>query len=293
MGPRFLLILILVIGGLLLLSASTFTVGEQEQALRVQFKTVVGKDYKPGLHFKYPFIDNVFKFDRRVITKKYGAESFLTSDSQGLSVDYYIKWRIVDPEKFYQATSGGDEQRAESLIIGPKIQDGIKTAVARRTLREIVISDRQQVTSEFMSQIGETIVASGIELVDVRVQRIDLREDVAARVYESMKQHFEGITLALRGEGDRGAQIIRAEADRKSVEIKAKAAADAQRIRGEGDSTAAALYAAAYNRNPEFYSFYRSLLAYRNSLGKEGDVLVVSPDSEFFQYLKSPSPQKR
>jgi modulator of FtsH protease HflC len=293
MGSRFLMIIIVVLGALLLVSASTFTVSEQEQALRVQFKSVIGKDYKPGLHFKYPFIDDVFKFDRRVITKKYSAESFLTSDSQGLSVDYYIKWRIVEPEKFYQATSGGDEQRAEGLIIGPKIQDGIKTAVARRTLREMVISDRQQVTSEFMSQIGETIVASGIELVDVRVQRIDLREDVAARVYESMKQHFEGITRTLRGEGDRGAQIIRAEVERKRTELIAKANADAQRIRGEGDATAAALYAAAYNRNPEFYSFYRSLQAYRTSLGKEGDVLVVSPDSEFFRYLKSPAPQRR
>jgi modulator of FtsH protease HflC len=293
MGSRVLLILVLILGALLLVGASTFSVGEQEQALRVQFKSVIGKDYKPGLHFKYPFIDNVFKFDRRVITKKYSAESFLTSDSQGLSVDYYIKWRIVDPEKFYQATSGGDEQRAEGLIIGPKIQDGIKTAVARRTLREIVISDRQQVTNEFMSQIGETMEASGIQLVDVRMQRIDLREDVAARVYESMKQHFEGITRSLRGEGDRGSAIIRSEAERKRTELIARANADAQRIRGEGDATAAALYAAAYNRNPEFYSFYRSLQAYRTSLGKEGDVLVVSPDSEFFRYLKSPSPQKR
>jgi modulator of FtsH protease HflC len=293
MGSRAMLVAILVVLALWLLSASTFVVGEQEQALRVQFKSVIGKDYQPGLHFKYPFIDKVFKFERRVITKKYESEPFLTRDSQGLSIDYYIKWRIVEPERFYQATSGGDEGRAETLIIGPKIQDGIKNAVARRTLREMVISDRQQVTNEFMSLAGGTMVASGVQLIDVRIQRIDLKEDVAARVYESMKQHFEGITRTLRGEGDREAQIIRSEAERKRTEIIATANANAQKIRGEGDATAAALYASAYNRNPEFYSFYRSLQAYRSSLGTQGDVIVVSPDSEFFRYLKSPAPQRR
>jgi len=293
MGSRILTILVLLLAGILILSASTFVVGEQEQALRVQFNSVVGKEFAPGLHFKVPFVDNIYKFERRVLTKKYDGEPFLTSDSQGLSIDYYIKWRIIDSERFYQATSGGDVTGAEQRIIGPKIQDGIKNAVARRTLREIVISDRQQVTSEFMAAAGSTMGESGIELVDVRMQRIDLKEDVAARVYESMKQHFEGITRTLRGEGDRGAQIIRAEAERKRIETISKANADAQRIRGEGDAEAAALYAAAFNRNPEFFAFWRSLQAYRTSLGREGDVIVVSPDSEFFRYLKTPTPQRR
>ncbi len=292
MGSRILPILILLVGGLLLLSASTFVVREQDMALRVQFKSVIGKDYKPGLHFKVPFIDDVFKFDRRVLTKKFDGEQFLTSESQVLSVDYYIKWRILDVQQFYQATGGGDEIGAGSLV-GQRIQDGIKNAVARRTLKEIVISDRQQVTGEFIVRASESLRNLGVELIDVRVQRIDLQEDVAARVYESMKQTFEGIARTQRGEGDRESQIIRSEAERKRTEIIAEANANAQRIRGEGDATAAALYAAAYNRNPEFYSFYRSLQAYRASLGKEGDVLVVSPDSEFFRYLKSSTPQRR
>jgi membrane protease subunit HflC len=141
-------------------------------------------------------------------------------------------------------------------------------------------------TSEELSRIG-------IQLIDVRIQSIDLQEDVAARVYESMKQSFEGIARTQRGEGDRDSQIIRSTAERKKIELIATANADAQRIRGEGDSTAAALYAAAYNRNPEFYAFYRSLQAYQNSLGKDRDLIVISPDSDFFRYLKSPAPQKR
>jgi membrane protease subunit HflC len=292
MGSRILTTLILVAAIILLASASTFVVREQEQALRVQFKTIIGKDYTPGLHFKVPFVDDVIKFDRRVLTKKFDGEQFLTSESQVLTIDYYIKWRIQDVQQFYQATGGGDEEGAGSLV-GQRIQDGIKNAVARRTLKEIVISDRQQVTGEFMERSSESLKNLGVQLIDVRMQRIDLQEDVAARVYESMKQTFQGIALTQRGEGDRESQIIRSEAERKRIEIIAKANADAQRIRGEGDATAAALYAAAYNRNPEFYSFYRSLQAYRTSLGREGDVLVVSPDSEFFKYLKSPTPQRR
>lgn len=292
MGSRILLILVVIVVAIVLLASSTFIVGEADKALRVQFKTVIGKDYDPGLHFKYPLIDKVYKFDRRVQTKKYNGEPFLTIDSQRLSIDYYIKWRIVDTERFYQATSGGDVTYAESLI-GPRIQDGIKNAVARRRLQEIVTSDRQQVTSEFMSMTGESMVAMGVELIDVRMQRIDLSEDVAARVYESMKQHFEGITRRLRGEGDRESQKIKSDAERRRAEIEGEANAEAQRIRGEADATAAALYAAAYNRNPEFYAFYRSLEAYAKSLGTSGDVIVLSPDSEFFRYLKNPAPQRR
>jgi modulator of FtsH protease HflC len=292
MSSRVLGILVLVLAVIILIATSAFIVKEQELALRVQIQTIIGKDFKPGLHFKVPFIDDVVKFDRRVLTRRFDGEQFLTSESQGLTVDYYIKWRISDAEQFYQSTSGGDEGRAESLV-GQNIQDGIKNAVAGRTLREIVISDRNQITGEFMARSAEALGKFGIQLIDVRIQRIDLQEDVAARVYESMKQGFEGIARTRRGEGDRESQTIRATAERKRTEIVATANANAQRIRGEGESTAAGLYAAAYNRNPEFYSFYRSLQAYRNSLGREGDVLVVSPDSEFFRYLKSPTPARR
>ena len=292
MGSRILGILVVLLALILLISSSTFVVGEQELAVRVRLSQIKGADFKPGLHFKLPFMDRVAKFDRRVLTRKFNGEQFLTSESQGLTVDYYIKWRILEAEAFYLATSGGDEGRAESLV-GDTIQDGIKNAVARRTLKDIVISDRQQVTGEFMKDASEKLQNLGILLVDVRVQRIALQEEVASSVYDSMKRTFEGIARTQRGEGDRESQIVRAEAERRRTELIAKSLSDAQRIRGEGDALAAAIYATAYNRNPEFYSFYRSLQAYRSALGKEGDVMVISPDSDFFRYLKSPAPQRR
>jgi membrane protease subunit HflC len=292
MGSRILGILVVLIAVVLLVNWSTFVVGEQELAVRVRLSQIKGADFKPGLQFMIPFMDRVVKFDRRVLTRKFDGEQFLTSESQGLTIDYYIKWKILDAEQFYRATSGGDEGRAESLV-GETIQDGIKNAVAGLRLKDIVISDRQKVTGEFMVHASEQLRKLGIELIDVRLQRIDLQEDVASRVYESMKQSFEGIARTQRGEGEREAQIIRSDAERRSIEIVSKAQSDAQRIRGEGDSTAAAIYAEAFNRNAEFYSFYRSLQAYRTSFGRDRDVLVISPDSEFFRYLKSPTPTRR
>jgi modulator of FtsH protease HflC len=292
MGSRILGILVVVLAFIVLLASSTFIVGEQELAVRVRLSQIKGADFKPGLQFKIPFMDRVVKFDRRVLTRKFDSEQFLTSESQGLTIAYYIKWRILDAEQFYQATSGGDEGVAETLV-GNTIQDGIKNAVAGRTLAEIVISDRNELTGEFMKSATERLLKLGVQLVDVRVQRIDLQEEVATSVYESMKRTFEGIARTRRGEGDRESQIIKAEAERRKTELIARALADAQRIRGEGDATAAAIYATAYNRNPEFYSFYRSLQAYKNSLGKDGDVMVVSPDSDFFRYFKSPAPTRR
>jgi membrane protease subunit HflC len=292
MGSRILGILVVVLAVIVLISSATFVVGEQELAVRVRLSQIKGADFKPGLQFKIPFMDRVAKFDRRVLTRKFDGEQFLTNESQGLTIDYYIKWRILDAEQFYQATSGGDEGRAE-MLVGETIQDGIKNAVAGRTLAEIVISDRNELTGEFMKNATERLQKLGIQLVDVRVQRIDLQEEVATSVYESMKRTFEGIARTRRGEGDRESQIVKAEAERKKTELIARALADAQRIRGEGDASAAAIYATAYNRNPEFYSFYRSLQAYKNSLGREGDVMVVSPDSDFFRYFKSPAPTRR
>jgi modulator of FtsH protease HflC len=291
MGSRILPILILVLAALLLLGTSTFMVREQELALRVRLSAIVDSDYKPGLHFKVPFVEDVVKFDRRVLTRKFDGEQFLTSESQGLTVDYYIKWQILNPATFYQATQGDEGQAA--ILVGDNIQDGIKNAVAGRTLKEIVTSDRQKITGDFQETSRVALQKLGIQLIDVRVQRIDLQEDVASRVYESMKQSFEGIANTQRGEGEREAQIIKSEAERRTIEIVAKAQSDAARIRGEGDSAAATIYATAYAGNPEFYSFYRSLQAYRNSFGKDRDVLVVSPDSEFFRYMKSPAPTRR
>src|SRR5512134_2723062 len=225
MGSRILGILVVVLALVVLIASSTFVVGEQELAVRVRLSQIKGADFKPGLQFKIPFMDRVVKFDRRVLTRKFDGEQFLTSESQGLTIDYYIKWRILDAETFYQATSGGDEGRAESLV-GDTIQDGIKNAVAGRTLRDIVISDRQQVTGEFMKDASTKLLRLGIELVDVRVQRIDLQEEVASSVYDSMKRTFEGIAQTQRGEGSREAQIVKSEAERKRTELIAESLAN-------------------------------------------------------------------
>jgi modulator of FtsH protease HflC len=290
MSTRILPILVLLLGAVLLVTTSTFVVKEQELALRVRFKKIVDSDYQPGLQFKVPFMEEVVKFDKRVLTRRFDREQFLTKDSQSLTVDYYIKWRIKDASQFYQSTAGDETQAAK--LIGENVQDGIKNAVAKRTLRDIVISDRNQMAGDVLPGASRELQRVGIELIDVRLQAIDLQEDVASRVFESMKQRFAGIALAQRGEGEREAQKIRSDAERRAVVIVADAQAEAQRIRGEGDSEAAAIYARAYSRNPEFYSFYRSLAAYQSSLGKDRDVLVISPDSEFFQYLKSPAPKR-
>jgi modulator of FtsH protease HflC len=289
MGARILPLLILTLAVLLVISTSCFVVREQEMALRVQLSRIVRSDYAPGLHFKIPFVEDVVKFDRRVLTVNYNSEKFLTQESQALNIDYYIKWRIRDASRYFQAT-GGDEKNAGSLL-GERIQNGIKDALARRTLSEIVTSDRQEVTGEFMAEAGKSMAGIGVEIVDVRLQRIDLQEDVASSVYESMKRGFESIARTERGEGEKEKNILMAEADRKRTELIAKSLSDAQRIRGEGDATAAAIYAQAYNRNPEFYAFWRSLQAYRTALGKD-DVMVISPDSEFFRYLQSPTPKR-
>jgi membrane protease subunit HflC len=277
---------ILLIVGIVLLAllSSAFTVQENQVALRSQFGEIKDSSYGPGLHFKVPFVDRIVKFERRVVTQNYTGETFLTNENRALTVDFYIKWQVSNPENYFRAT-GGDEAAAGQRLAGI-VKDGIKNAVAQRTLQQVVTAERAAVTGDMIEKARNTVNELGIQLVDVRVQRIDLPDEVAARVFDSMKQNFERLARQLRGEGDKEATRIRSEADRKRTEILATAQSDALRVRGEGDAIAAATYSGAYQKSPEFYAFYRSLQAYRNSLGKEGDVLVVSPDSEFFRYLR-------
>lgn len=287
MPPRAAPFVFAIVAIFLVLSSAAFTVAQTQLAIRSQFGEIQGVDYGPGLHFKWPFVDKVVKFERRIVTQSYAGETFLTNENRGLVVDFYVKWRVSDAARYYRAT-GGDEAVAGQRL-ADIVKDGIKNAVAQRTLQEIVTSERSAVTGQMFTRASKVVGEFGIELIDVRVQRIDLPDDVAARVYDSMKQSFEKLARQLRGEGEKESQRIRAEAERKRTEILSAAASDALRVRGDGDARAATTYSAAYSRNPEFYSFYRSLQAYRNSIGKEGDVLVVTPDGEFFKYLKDPS----
>jgi membrane protease subunit HflC len=277
--------IIAVVVVLILALTSMFTISEAQVAIRTEFGAIVGLDYAPGLHFKWPW-DQVVKFDRRILSLSYTAETFLTNDNRGLIVDFYVKWRVNNASRYFQATGGSEELAGQR--VAEIVKDGIKSVVAQRTLEQIVSADRAAVTEDMIGQAGKNVANLGIDLVDVRVQRIDLPDDVSTRVYESMKQNIVKIASRLRAEGQSASVRIRAAADRSRTEILANAERDALRIRGEGDAQAAQIYAKAYSKNPEFYAFYRSLQAYERSLGKDGDLLVVTPDGDFFKYLKDP-----
>jgi membrane protease subunit HflC len=252
--------------------------------LRTTFGAIEESNYKPGLHLKRPW-DRIVRFEKRIMSQSHTGETFLTNDNRALVVDFYIKWRVRNVSTYYQATGGREEIAGERL--SEIVKDGIKSVMAQRTLEQIVSAERAAVTGDMFGRASESVEGLGIQLIDVRVQSIDLPDEVSSRVYESMKQNFAGIATRLRGEGSSAAERIKASAERERTEIKSQAERDALRVRGEADATAADIYAKAYSRNPEFYAFYRSLQAYERSIGKEGDVLVVTPDGDFFKYLKN------
>ncbi len=279
--------LLLAFVAVVLVWQSLFQVRESETAIRMQFGKIVGTDYAPGLHLKVPlWIDNIRRFERRILTQRYEGETFLTSENKALIVDFYVKWRVRDPAQFYRTTAGIAEDA--SLRLGENVKDGIKSVVARRTLQEIVITERTVFTGDMFSRASEAAKGLGVELIDVRVQRIDLPDEVSGSVYQRMQESFRARANQLRAEGSAERERIKAEADRRVTETIANARRDAERLRGEGDGQAARIYAQAYGKSPEFYGFYRSLQAYRNALAREGDVWVVSPEGAFFKYLNAP-----
>jgi modulator of FtsH protease HflC len=277
--------LALIVGAVVLiaLAMSAFTVRETELAMKFRFGEIVNANYDPGLHFMMPFVNNVRKFERRIITNNYPSEQFLTSEGKILRIDFYIKWRIEDASRYYQAT-GGDEEVAAGRL-GSIVKDGIKGVIARRTIQQVVAAERTEFTGEILKITEGATSGLGIELVDVRVKKIDLPDEVSESVFLRMRQDFDRQAKELRARGAESAEKLRAEADRERTEILSAAYRDAEIIRGEGDAKAADIYARAYQRNAEFYSFHRSLQAYRESLGTQNDVLVISPDSDFFKYL--------
>jgi modulator of FtsH protease HflC len=248
----------------------------------------VRADYGPGLHFMVPMVNNIRKFERRIDTRNYPSEQFLTSEGKILRIDFYIKWRISDVGTYYQATAGGDREIAAGRL-GSIVKDGIKGVIARRTIQQVVAAERAEFTGEILKLAEGPTRGLGLELVDVRVKKIDLPEEVSESVFSRMRQDFDRQAKRLRAEGEESAEKLRSEADRQRTEIIAAAYRESEMIRGEGDAKAADIYARAYNRNAEFYSFFRSLQAYREAIGTDNDVLVISPDSEFFKYLNRPT----
>lgn len=286
MNPRAAFLLVIIAGAALVLSMSLFTVDEREYALKLRFGEIVRADYEPGLHFKTPFVNTVRKFDDRVLTRNNPNEAFLTAEKKNLRVDFYVKWRITDPSQYFRST-GGDERLATSRLL-EIIKDGLRAQFARQTLQEVVTADRREVIDELMDNAGVTARELGIEIIDVRVKTLDLPPDVSESVFNRMRQERARVASQLRAEGAETAERIRADADRQRTVIIAESQRDAQRIRGAGDARAADIYAEAFGRDREFYDFWRSMQAYRTSLGRGDDVFVISPEGEFFQYLKDP-----
>jgi membrane protease subunit HflC len=286
MAGRILPILIGALVAIWLFMGSVFQVQETELAIKFRFGEIVKADFEPGLHFMIPVANTVRKFDRRVLTRNYPAEQFLTSEGKILNVDFFVKWRISDVGQYYQST-GGDEEVAAARL-AENVKDGLKGVIAKRTIQQVVAAERATIIDDILLFAGKSVGQLGMTLVDVRVKRIDLPDEVSDSVFNRMRQDFARQASQLRAEGDEQAQRIRAQAERERTETLALGNRDAEKIRGEGDAVAAATYARMYQRYPEFYSFHRSLQAYRRAIGQPNDVLVIAPDGEFFKYMKQP-----
>ena len=271
---------------LLLLQLCAFTVGEGQFAVRTRFGRMQQADYAPGLHWCWPF-DRVEKVDRRVLSQRFPGESFLAADQQGLVVDIDLSWRVRDPAAYLRA-GGGDEQTV-SVRLGDVLRSELKAHYARTPLAAVIAEPRGGLSTEMLAKLGTVASILGIEVLDARIKRIDPTDEVVNAIYARMQAAYGAQTRQLRSESAAEGERLRAEAERNRAEILATANRDAQRVRGEGDAQAALIYARSYGANPEFAAFYRSLQAYRAALGREGDILVVEPDGDFYKYLHSPA----
>lgn len=267
----------------LVIYASAFIVNQWEVAIKLRLGEIVDSEYKPGLHFMVPVINNVKTFDARIQTHDSRPQRFLTVEKKDVIVDYYAKWRITNPGQFYRST-GGDSTRTARLL-AERINTGLRDEFGRRTIQEVVSEDRYQLMDELTKEADRQASELGIEVVDVRVKKIDLPPEVSESVYERMRAERERVARDLRAKGGEAAERIRADADRQRTVIIADAYKVAEEARGEGDAQAAETYAKAYNQDRDFYSFYRSLNAYRTAFGQGGDMLVLQPDSDFFRYF--------
>jgi membrane protease subunit HflC len=276
----------LVVAGLLGLMGSVYVVNESQSAIVLQFGRIVRTDVGPGLHFKVPLLQTVRTFDRRILNLEERPERYLTSEKKDVSVDFFVKWRISDVDTFYRVAGGDIETGRQRLL--PIVKDALRNAINQRTLAQVVAGGRGDVAAAQVSVINEGAVTLGIEVVDLRVKRIELPSDgdVLGSVYDRMRTERTQVANQLRAEGQEAAETIQAEARREAQVLLAEADRDAQTVRGEGDAEAAAIYAGAYGRDPEFYAFHRSLQAYREALGQGGTTLVLDPDSELLRYLE-------
>jgi membrane protease subunit HflC len=278
-------VVILLAIAAVVVSLFAFTVSETERALVLAFGKIHRADYEPGLHFKNP-VYNVHKFDARILTLDTRPDRALTSEKKNVIVDSFVKWRIRDTAEFFKKT-GGDERRALALL-SQFVKKGVLDSIGRRTVQEVISGERAALMAEVKQQAGEAATELGIEVVDVRIKKVEFPPDVNNSVYQRMEKERATVAKTFRSEGEELAKGIRADAERQREEILADAYSESQRVRGEGDAVAARTYADAFGKNREFFTLYRSLNAYSRAFSNREDVLILKPDSEFFRYFNDP-----
>jgi modulator of FtsH protease HflC len=275
-----------ILAGLILLVwSSTFIVNEWQTAIKLRLGEITGTDYAPGLHLKMPLINEIKLFDRRIQTLDSSPQRYLTVEQKAVIVDYYVKWRISDPAQFFRSTGGSASRTAR--LLGERVGGSLREEFGKRTIQEVVSEERSEMMADLTKKADLQANALGVEVIDVRVKKIDLPPEVSESVYMRMRAERERVAADLRAKGREAAERIRADADRQRTVILADAYKEAEQARGEGDAKATDIYAAAYSANPDFYAFYRSLNAYRAAFGPGGDMLVVQPDSEFFRFFRN------
>ena len=268
----------------IIISQSLFVVSEIERAVKLRFGEIVQFDLEPGLHFKWPIVNSVRYFDSRILTLDAQPQRYLTSEKKALMVDSFIKWRIKDVAKYF-TTTGGDEERAKRLL-SQRVDTGLRNEFGTRTVKEVVSGERDQLMNSLTSMLdGIAQQELGVQVIDLRVKRIDLPLEVSESVYNRMRTERERLARELRAQGNEVAEKIRATADKDKTIILADAYREAEETRGNGDAKATATYAEAYSKDPEFYDFTRSLKAYQATFQSKGDILLIDPDSDFFKYL--------
>ena len=279
------ILLVLGVAAILFMS-SIFTVEERELAIKFRLGEIVEADYQPGLYFQMPFINNVKKFDKRILTLDARPANYLTKEKKNVNVDFFVKWRINDVSTYYTSMSGNERKAMERIYT--TINESLRGEFSNRNIQEVISGERAMIMDDVTEQANKQLSKFGIEVVDVRVKRIDFTATISESVYQRMEAERTRVAKDLRSRGAEAAERIRADADRQRTVTLANAYKEAQQLRGSGDAKASEIYAKAYSKDQEFFSFYRSLNAYRSSMGRNGDVMVLEPDSDFFRYFKDP-----
>ncbi|CAN1498046.1 MAG: protease modulator HflC [Sulfuritalea sp.] len=281
-------VLVVAIVAILLFSSSAFTVDQTQFVVVQRLGEIISVKKEPGMHFKMPIVDNLKYFDNRILTLDWEQPAkFITSENKYMMVDSFVKWRIIDPAKYYVSIKDGGEAAAEDRL-SKVVNAGLRAEFGKRTVHDVIAGERATIMDNLRKRADMEARQIGIQVVDVRLKRVDYAEEISKSVFDRMIAERKRLANQLRSEGSAASEKIRADADKQREVIIAEAYRDAQKTKGEGDAAAAAIYNQSYGKNPEFYAFYRSTEAYKNSFKSKSDVMVLDPNSDFFKYMRSP-----